>query len=363
MVFTKQVGELDRLKGLMDDEAINVFRNIFGQCNAALEHNGSLTLDELHVTEIGGPGIGTPGLVLEPGWDPVDETAPIQPLIPPVPPITPDPDEPPFDIEAPSQPNGDPNMQPGDVIWYITIIINETTGATSNIIISDVIDLPIGSIIMTTSTEVPPGWTLFTTLDGRFPVGFKIGDANFGLYGDTGGDIEHGHPNHVISSANINDHGPWSGDTSLEELNFTSDATGDVDTDGINESPLPRVNTEEITVDLDDHEAHSHGATPGTKNVEAGTGANVGDGQGFTTDEETLTHTSSSGGDHDHEIADHEHSIDMSVLQSKINIGVTPQSHKHTWDFPVVVHIGSLPHEMAEHIPPFYVAKFIQRTH
>lgn len=370
MVFTLQVGELDRLKGLMDDEAINVFRNIFGQCNAELEHRGDVFVDELTTNEIGGPGIGSPGIVLPPGWTNVPPyEVPIQPIDPEkLPEIVFVGD--PIIIIVPPQPNGDPNMQPGDIIWYINVTINIETGETKPIVITDVIDLPIGSIIPTTSSEVPPGWSEFGDLAGKFPVGWKDGDEDFGTIGQEGGTLDHDHLDHNVGAdptgptGGIYPHGEFSGTTQKEALVFNATATGSVTTGGINESPLPRTSQQGITVSIADHPDHSHTVVPTTTTANTSPpNRQVGDGAIFASNTASLSHGNTTGGDHDHAIADHTHDISNQDLADAIDIAVQPPDHDHDWTVPELPHIGTLSHSREEHIPPYYTVKWIQRTH
>jgi hypothetical protein len=58
----------------------------------------------------------------------------------------------------------------------------------------DMMDDPIGTVKMWISNgTIPPGWREYTGLQGRFPVGYKAGDSDFGTFNNDGGAKTHSH--------------------------------------------------------------------------------------------------------------------------------------------------------------------------
>lgn len=80
------------------------------------------------------------------------------------------------------------NIQPGQVF-----IAQSVKGGGSIVPANAYYDDPIGTVkIWISSADPPPGWRVYSQLEGRFPVGYSSGDADFGSYG-AGGAKTHSH--------------------------------------------------------------------------------------------------------------------------------------------------------------------------
>ncbi len=104
-------------------------------------------------------------------------------------------------IYLPRAPGTDPNVVSAQIIGYIV----DSAGA--NIAAASFLDVAIGTVRMWSKTgALPAGWADcvsggYSTLNaqglcGRFPVGQKTGDADFGTYFAIGGQKSHAHNLH-----------------------------------------------------------------------------------------------------------------------------------------------------------------------
>lgn len=120
-------------------------------------------------------------------------------------------------VYLPASPGRDPNVVAGQVIGYVpgpTVLIGATPTPTATAV-AGYLDDAIGTVKMWTSTlAVPAGWEEYAGMQGRFPVGYKSGDASFGTLESTGGSAEHCHaiqrnPASTPCGSTFIDEGTW----------------------------------------------------------------------------------------------------------------------------------------------------------
>lgn len=419
-MFTEQIGQLDKLVGVVPDEVLQVLKSLLGNCAQELVHRGPITYEGpvtfTNVTNI--TNLTVPGTVFfgkaTANWvnggavgsnvacDKCDSSGTLTGGS-----VT---------IYLPATGAQQPNVRTGDIVAYT---VDEDGDA---IAVSDYLDDRIGTIKAWSDPDnIPGGWEVLAS--GATIFGYAAGDPDFGTIGGTGGAKTHTHDAH--NASDIADHAASNtGDSGGGTLTFTgytgyTTSSGTVSTassniqkksgspttiDTGNQSANPTIAgatgyAESETVAVSDP-GHSHVITP-TQPYQQGSPSNT--LRDSPTDSSVTnlsflglhtlrwdadpTNYSTSGftvaikrsevfagvtitGNHTHtvnlndlagylEVADHTHTLTIDQHRHPITGSGTTSTHSHTT--PALSHSGSLTHNSPKHLPPYYVAVWIRR--
>ncbi len=406
-MFTEQVGQLDKLVGIVPDQVLEVLKSLLGNCAQELVHRGPVTFDG-PVTFTNITNLSVAGTVLfgkaTAKWtnggavgsnvacNKCDQAGTLTGGT-----VT---------IYLPSTGAMQPNVRTGDVVAYTV------DDAGDAIATSDYLDDRIGTIkAWGDPLSIPGGWQEIAA--GATIFGYSNGDPDFGVLGGTGGTRSHTHDAHDASD--IADHaasntgssgggtltfvGSTGSTTSTGSVSSATDSiagSGDVTTSNQSANPtITGISGDAISkiVDVSDP-GHDHTITPThavantspsdtirdsptTTNETLMTfeGQGTGDGPSLSSFHVAMARSAifsgiSLTGNHNHivhvgdivgylSVGSHTHTLTMSPHAHTITGSGTTSTHSHTT--PALSHSGSLSHNSAQHLPPYYVAVWIQR--
>jgi hypothetical protein len=407
MVFTRQVGALDALRGELSDRAVDLLQAVTGDCSAPLRHNANVTIrGKLTINNCQANALWIPcGEVVMSGETIGNEQTPQwakavslwveegggKAYVDCV-----------LSNRAGStsgagvrvyllrSSGSTPNVRPGDVIQFLL-------DATGNAVcISDVNDDPIGTVkawnYAPGDAPLPGGWRVVDDLVGRTPIGFLNGNEVLGTLGAVGGTTQEG--THDLSDTEVGG-GETSTETVDAEVEFggPSVATGSGFTDFTIVHGVIAEETVELTAEDAELSEETTGFTVSPHNPHRhhqGLVNSTFDGGGvdvhwqlanYTLGEvEPLAHTVNDPGHrhvlegddlealvyidnatHTHAFypSNHRHGIGAMAVSASHTHSVSDEGHSHTWTH--IHEAGPFEHGENDNLQPYVVKTWIER--